>query len=137
MVELGMLELAAAAHCGDTFSSLSQLVAAEGGEFKAPIDLGSFACGLVSTDSKPSVNKTGSTKPPTNGRPWASLSEYLQQHLTTPGEMDKFIFFAQPQTGRLEPHQEAANRGWQFCNVSMCSQTFVRVCLFLLLSTLS
>ena len=119
MVELGMLELAAATHC-QGFTSLSHLAGAAGGgdQVKVPIDLGSFACGLVSTDGKSGGNKAGTSKPAANGRPWATLSEYLQQHLNAAAEFDKHLPFPQKASGRLEPHEEAVNKGWHFCNVS-------------------
>ena len=118
MVELAMLELAAAKHC-EGFMSLSHLAGANGGEqARVPIDLASLASGLVSTDGKVANAKTGPTKPPSNGRPWANLSEYLQQHLPAAGDFDKLVPHSEPSTGRLEPHKEAINKGWHFGNVS-------------------
>lgn len=113
-----MLELAAAKHC-EGFMSLSHLAGANGGEqARVPIDLASLASGLVSTDGKVANAKTGPTKLPSSGRPWATLSEYLQQHLPAAGDFDKLVPHSEPSTGRLEPHKEAINKGWHFGNVS-------------------
>jgi hypothetical protein len=121
MVELGMLELAAAEHCAG-FITLSRLAEEAGGgnQGRAPIDLGSLACGLVSTDSKQGNGKPSMGKLPRNGAPWATLSEYLQ--LENPG------YDARPESrppvprpnpnGRLDPHDEAVDKGWHFGNVS-------------------
>jgi hypothetical protein len=121
MVELGMLELAAAEHCAG-FITLSHLAEEAGGgnQGRAPIDLGSLACGLVSTDSKQGNGKSNMGKPARNGVPWATLSEYLQ--LQNPG------YDARPESrppvpspnpnGRLDPHDEAVDKGWHFGNVS-------------------
>jgi len=112
-----MLELAAAEHC-EGFTSLSRLAEEAGGgnQVRAPIDLGSLACGLVSTDTKPGKHNMG--RVPKNGAPWATLSEYLQ--LQTPD------YDARPESrppvpqknGRLDPHDEAVDKGWHFGNVS-------------------
>lgn len=118
-----MLELAAAKHIPE-FTSLSSIGAtADSGPVKVPIDLGSLACGLVSTDGKaPSAGngKAAGTNlvPPNNGRPWATLSEYLQQHIPAGDSFDKHLPFPQKTAARLEPHHEAANKGWNFGNVS-------------------
>jgi len=119
MVELAMLELAATKHC-EGFTSLSHLAGASGGgeQARLPIDLGSLACGLVSTDGKAANAKARPSKPPSNGRPWATLSEYLQQQIA-PGDFDKLVPHPEPSTGRLEPQKEAINKGWHFGNVSL------------------
>lgn len=130
MVELGMLELAAAEHCPG-FITLSRLAEETGGgnQGRAPIDLGSLACGLISTDSKQGNGKPNMGKPPRNGAPWATLSEYLQ--LENPG------YDAHPESrppvprphpnGRLDPHDEAVDKGWHFGNVSRERPLVLRV----------
>ena len=131
MVELGMLELAAAEHCPD-FITLSRLAEEAGGgnQGRAPIDLGSLACGLVSTDSKQGNGKPNMGRP-RNGAPWATLSEYLQ--LENPG------YDARPMSrppvprprdanGRLDPHDEAVDKGWHFGNVSRARPNVLHVC---------
>jgi len=135
-----MLELAAGKHV-EGFTSLSDIGVTAGGPVKVPIDLSSLACGLVSTDGKaPSAagskpNTPPTSKQPTNGGPWATLSQYLQQHITA-GEFDKHLPFPQKTAGRLEPHEEAANKGWYFGNVSphpplRISSGAARICLTL------
>ena len=118
MVELGMLELVTAKHC-EGFMSFSHLMGTTGSgeQARVPIDLGSLACGLVSTDGKSAGAKAVQSKPPVNGRPWATLSEYLQQQIA-PGDFDKHVPHPEPSSGRLEPHKEAGNKGWLFGNVS-------------------
>jgi len=118
MVELGMLEVLAAKHC-EGFMSFSHLMGTTGSgeQARVPIDLGSLACGLVSTDGKSAGGKAAQSKPPVNGRPWATLSEYLQEQIA-PGDFNKHVPHPEPSSGRLEPHKEAGNKGWLFGNVS-------------------
>ena len=121
-MELGMLELAAAVHC-EGFKSLSHLSSTAGGgsTARAPVDLSSLACGLVVTDLKTPNTKAPSSKAISNGGPWATLSEYLQQQIAAP-EYEKHHRQAVPRplngNGRLDPQDEAVDKGWHFGNVS-------------------